>query len=192
MIQNYLLINIQPKIICIIFGKIIIIIFKNEYEYKKNKKNYEICQGICFYNMKQNEYKNQIYGVLCLNEMIVNTNYYMENNKRIKNIYEKIILFIDNNNFEPKEYLIKLLGNFITKCQQYYKPYVNITFYKLLNYTETNNIILKQKIIDVFGLIITIFPYEFKSINNSLINFLTILSKDKDEYIKNKSIQILN
>lgn len=192
MIQNYLLINIQPKIIYNIFGKIIIIIFKNEYEYKKNKKNYEICQGICFYNMKQNEYKNQIYGVLCLNEMIVNTNYYMENNKRIKNIYEKIILFIDNNNFEPKEYLIKLLGNFITKCQQYYKPYVNITFYKLLNYTETNNIILKQKIIDVFGLIITIFPYEFKSINNSLINFLTILSKDKDEYIKNKSIQILN
>lgn len=192
MIQNYLLINIQPKIICNIFGKIILIIFKNEYEYKKNKKNYEICQGICFYNMKLNEYKNQIYGVLCLNEMIVNTNYYMENNKRIKNIYEKIILFIDNNNFEPKEYLIKLLGNFITKCQQYYKPYVNITFYKLLNYTETNNIILKQKIIDVFGLIITIFPYEFRSINNSLINFLTILSKDKDEYIKNKSIQILN
>ena len=190
-IQNNLLLNIQPKIISEIFGKIIIIIFKNEYEYKKIKKNYEICQGFCFYNMKQNEYKNQICGVLCLNEMIVNTNYYMENNKHIKNIYEKIILFIDNNNFEPKEYLIELLGNFITKCQQYYKPYVNITFYKLLNYTETNNIILKQKIIDVFGLIITTFPYEFKSINNSLTNFLTILSKDKDEYIKNKSEQIL-
>ena len=190
-IQNNLSLNIQPKIISDIFGKIIIIIFKNEYEYKKIKKNYEICQGFCFYNMKQNEYKNQICGVLCLNEMIVNTNYYMENNKHIKNIYEKIILFIDNNNFEPKEYLIELLGNFISKCQQFYKPYINITFYKLLNYIETNNIALKQKIIDVFGLIITIFPYEFKSINNSLINFLTILSKDKDEYIKTKSNQIL-
>ena len=191
-IQNNLLLNIQPKIIGDIFGKIIIIIFKNEYEYKKIKKNYEICQGFCFYNMKQNEYKNQICGVLCLNEIIINTNYYMENNKHIKNIYEKIILFIDNNNFEPKEFLIELLGNYINKCQQYYKPYVNITFYKLLNYTETNNIILKQKIIDVFGLIIIIFPYEFKSIKNSLINFLTILSKDKDEYIKNKSNLILN
>ena len=52
-IQNNLLLNIQPKIISEIFGKIIIIIFKNEYEYKKIKKNYEICQGFCFYNMKQ-------------------------------------------------------------------------------------------------------------------------------------------
>jgi hypothetical protein len=115
----------------------------------------------------------------------------MENNKYIKNIYEKIILFIDNNNFEPKEYLVDLLGKFINKTQQYYKPYINITFYKLLNYIETDNTCLKQKIIDVIGIIISIFPYEFRSINESLINFLSLLSKDKDEYIKNKSSQIL-
>lgn len=190
-LQNNLLLNIQPLIINEIFSKIIIIIFKNEYEYKKIKKYYEICQGFCFYNMKQNEFKNQICGVLCLKELILNTNYYNENTKYIKNLYEKIILFIDNNNFEPTECLIELLGNFIIKCQQYYKPYVNITFYKLLNYIETNNIILRQKIIDVIGIIIKIFPYEFQNINNSLINFLSILSKDKDEYIKNKSNQIL-
>ena len=190
-IQNNLLLNIQPIIISEIFKKIILIIFKNEIEYNKIKKYYEMCQGFCFYNMKQNEYKNQICGVLCLKELILNTNYYMKNNKCIKNIYEKIILFIDNNNFEPKEILIEFLGNFINKCQQYYKQFVNITFYKLLNYIETNNINLKQKIIDVIGIIISIFPYEFQNINESLIKFLTILSKDKDNYIKNKSSQIL-
>ena len=191
-IQNNLSLNIQPKIISEIFGKIVIIIFKNENELKKKIKNYEICQGFCFYNMKQNEYKNQICGVLCLKELITNTNYYIGKNKHIKNIFEKIILFFDNNNFEPKEYLIELLGNFITKCQQYYKPYINITVYKLLNYIESNCIALKRKIINILGLIITTFPYEFRCINNSLINFLTILSKDKDEYIKNKANQILN
>ena len=191
-IQNNLLLNIQPKAISEIFGKIILILFNNEYENKKLKKIYEICQGFCFYNMKQNEYKNQICGVLCLKEIIINTNYYMDNNKFIKNIYEKIILFIDNNNFEPKEYLVELLGIFITRTQQYYKPYINITFYKLLNYIETNNIILKQKILDVLGIIITIFPYEFISINESLINFLVLLLKEDNEYIKNKSNKILN
>ena len=191
-IQNNLLLNIEPKTISEIFSKIILILFKNEYDNKKMKKLFEICQGFCFYNMKQNEYKNQICGVLCLKEIIININYYMENDKCIKNIYEKIILFIDNNNFEPKEYLIELLGKFINKTQQYYKPYINITFYKLLNYIETENIVLKQKIIDVLGIIISIFPYEFRNINESLINFLVLLSKDKDEYIKNKSNQILN
>ena len=190
-IQNSLLLNIEPKIISLIFGKIILLIFKNEIEYKKIKKYYEIVQGFCFYNMKQNEYKNQICGVLCLKELIINTNYFVENNKCIKNIYEKIILFIDNNNFEPKEILIEFLGNFINKCQQYYKQFVNITFYKWLNYIETNNINLKQKIIDVIGIIISSFPYEFQNIKESLIKFLTILSKDKDNYIRNKSNQIL-
>ena len=190
-IQNNLLLNIQPIIISEIFKKIILIIFKNDIEYKNIKKYYEICQGFCFYNMKQNEYKNQICGVFCLKELILNTNYYVKNNKCIKNIYEKIILFLDNNNFEPKEILIELLGYFINKCQQYYKQFVNITFYKLLNYIETNNINLKQKIIDVLGIIILTFPYEFQNINESLIKFLTILSKDKDNYIKNKANQIL-
>ena len=190
--QNNLTLNIQPKIISSIFRKIISIIFTSEIKYKKIKKYYEICQGFCFYNMKQNEYKCQICGVLCLNELILNTNYYLESNKYIKNLYEKIILFIDNNNFEPKEHLIELLKNFIIKCQQFYKPYVNITFYKLLNYLETDNILLKHKIIDIMGLIIALFPYEFRNINDSLINFLTILAKDKDDYIKNKSNQILN
>ena len=191
-LQNNLLSNIQPSIISEIFGKIIIIIFKDEYEYKKIKKNYEISQGFCFYNMKQNEFKNQICGVLCLKSLIENTNYYNDHAKLIKSLYEKIILFIDNNNFEPKEFLIEILVIFLTKCQHHYKPYINIIFYKLLNFIETNNVILRQKIIDALAIIIRIYPYEFHSIESSLINFLSILSKDKDEYIRKKSNQILN
>ena len=86
-IQNNLSLNIQPNIISDIFSKIIYIIFKNEYENKIKKEYFEIFQGFCYYNMKQNEYKNQIVGVLCLKELIVKTNYYIQNKKYIKNIY---------------------------------------------------------------------------------------------------------
>lgn len=192
MIQNNLLLNIQPKIISNTFGKIISIIFGNEYEINKTKKEYyEICQGFCFYNMKQNEYKNQICGVLCLEELITKTNYYIDKNKYIKCIYEKIILFIDNNNFEPKEILVELQGIFISKCQQNYKPYVNITLYKLINNIETNNINLRHRIIDVLEIIFNLFPYEFKNINESILNFLNLLTNDKDDYIRNKSNKML-
>mgnify|MGYP002625459556 CR=1 FL=1 len=191
-IQNNLLLNIQPKIISSTFGKIILIIFGSEYEVKQNKKEfYEMCQGFCFYNMKQSEYKNQICGVLCLKELITKTNYYLDKNKYIKCIYEKIILFIDNNNFEPKEILVELQGIFISKCQQNYKPYVNITLYKLFNYFETNNISLKHRIIDVLEIILNLFPYEFKNIKESILNFLHLLTNDKDDYIKNKSNKML-
>ena len=192
-IQNNLLLNIQPKIISSTFGKIISIIFGNENEVNKTRKEYfEICQGFCFYNMKQNEYKNQICGVLCLEELITKTNYYIDKNKYIKCIFEKIILFIDNNNFEPKEILVELQGIFISKCQQNYKPYVNITLYKLLNNIETNNISLKHRIIDVLEIILNLFPYEFKNINESILNFCHLLTNDKDDYIRNKSNKILN
>lgn len=190
-IQNNLSLNIQPNIISDIFSKIISIIFKTEYENKIKKEYFEIFQGFCYYNMKQNEYKNQIVGVLCLKELIVKTNYYIQNKKYIKNIYEKIILFIDNNNFEPKSILVELLEHFVNKCQQYYKPYINVTFYKLLNNLETDDINLKRKIIDVLGIIILMFPYEFRNIKDSMDNFLILLSKDKDEYIKYKSNKIL-
>jgi len=191
-IQNNLLLNIQPKIISNTFGKIISIVFGNECEITKAKKEYyEICQGFCFYNMKQNEYKNQICGVLCLEELITKTNYYKDKNKYIKCIYEKIILFIDNNNFEPKEILVELQGIFINKCQQNYKPYVNITLYKLLNNIETSNISLKHRIIDVLEIILNLFPHEFKNINESILNFLHLLTNDKDDYIRNKSNKML-
>jgi len=191
-IQNNLLLNIQPKIISNTFGKIISTIFGNEYGVNKVKKEYyEICQGFCFYNMKQNEYKNQICGVLCLEELITKTNYYIDKNKYIKCIFEKIILFIDNNNFEPKEILVELQGIFISKCQQNYKPYVSITLYKLLNNIETNNINLRHRIIDVLEIMLNLFPYEFKSINESILNLLHLLTNDKDDYIRNKSNKIL-
>ena len=188
-IQNNLSINISPKFISNIFSIIMEIIMKDND--RKMKKYYEISQGFCFYNMKQNEYENQICGVLCLKELINNTNYFVGNKKCIKNISEKILLFLDNNNFEPKIYLIDILFIFINKSQKEFKPYVNVTFYKLLNYFEFNDITLKQKILDVFDIILHLFPYEFIHINESLMNFFNILSKDRNDYIKKKSNQIL-
>ena len=187
-LQNNLSLNIQSKIISEIFGKIISKLLDNSID----KKYYEICQGFCFYNMKQNDFKNQICGVLCLKQLIIKSNYFVEKHKYIKTLYEKIILFLDNNNFVPKGYLVELLGFFIVKVNKKYKPFVNITLYKLLNCIEINNINLKRNIIDVIGIIITLFPFEFNNVNKSLVNFLSILSKDKDNYINDKSTQILS
>ena len=190
-IQKSIVLNIPPEKISEIFGKIINCVFERnlfeETELKRGLKAFEIFQGFCYYNMKQSSYNNQIIGVLCFKELISNTDYYIINKKFIKNINEKIILFLDNTNFEPKIILYEILSTFIKKCEKLFEPYINITLYKILNYIEDNDFEIKRKVIDVFILIITYFPYEFQNISNSIINYLNLIVKNNnDSYITNK------
>ena len=190
-IQKNIVSNIPCEKICEIFGKIINCLFEKnligEKELKRGIKTFEILQGFCYYNMRQSSYSNQLTGVLCFKEFISNTDYYISNKRFIKNINEKIILFLDNNNFEPKRILYEILSTFIKKCEKLFEPYIKITLYKILNYIEVNDVDLKRKVIDVFILIITDFPYEFQNISNSIINYLNLIIKNNnDSYITNK------
>ena len=113
-IQKNIVSNIPCEKICEIFGKIINCLFEKnligEKELKRGIKTFEILQGFCYYNMRQSSYSNQLTGVLCFKEFISNTDYYISNKRFIKNINEKIILFLDNNNFEPKRILYEILS----------------------------------------------------------------------------------
>lgn len=196
-IQKIILLNLPPNLISEIFGKIILILFsKNlvkEKDIKKLKKTFEIIQGFCFYNMKQHLYINQINGVLCLKELISKIDYYIYNKKIIQNIFEKIMLFLDNDNFEPKKELFELLSIFIKICGKLFEPYINITFYKLLNFIEINDTIIKRKVIDALYIILLDFSYEFINISDSIINYLKLLiQKDNDIYIMNKCQEVLS
>ena len=191
-IQKIILLDISEDKISQIFGNIIIKLFSNniinEKILKHVKKYSTIFQGFCFYNMKQNQKKNQVIGILCLKELIINMEFYSNNKKYIKNLFEKIILFLDNNNFEPKSDLLELFKIFIIKSNRLIEPYINITLYKLLNYIETKDINIRRKIIDILSIIISEFPSEFQNISNSIINYLNILIKNNnnDSFIKRK------
>ena len=196
-LQKIILMDITPDKISEIFGKIIFELFSKkisrEKEIKRMIKTTEIIQGFCFYNMKQSLYINQKIGVLCLKELISKTEYYINNKKYIKNFFEKIILFLENNNFEPKEDLLELFSIFIKKCDKLFEPYINITLYKLLNLIEDDSINIRRKIIDIIVLIISDFPHEFLYISNSLIKFFNILIINNDDiYLKNKCQEALS
>jgi predicted transcriptional regulator YdeE len=55
--------------------------FNDNIDESQNKINYEICQGFCIYNMKQNDEFCQNCGVLCLKELIISLNFFLKNNK---------------------------------------------------------------------------------------------------------------
>ena len=189
--------NIHSKInldfLSKIFKEIIQMLFNdnNNIAQNQNKQNYEICQGFCIYNMKQNDELCQICGVLCLKELIINLNYFLQNNKYMKYLWEKLILFIENDNFGNKIFLLQCFNELIKKCKEKFKQFANITMYKILDFLQDNENDLRKEALNILYLLIFHCPKDISSLKNQLIDFISVLQEEKDEFIQNKCNQIL-
>ena len=195
-IQSNIVSDIPPLYIGEIFKKIIFYLFNDEEGQNRlpiNKELFEICQGFCFYNMKLKDNNNQLVGILCLNILLTEIDYsFLNKNNFSQYIWEKISLFLDSENFLPKNYLLKYIYDFISKFKIPFKPYVNIAIYKILEFLDNNDANIRKASLNILGLLISFYPNEIQPIKNSIIKLLTILHNDKDDNIRNKSIYIYN
>ena len=195
-IQSNIVSDIPPLYIGEIFKKIIFYLFNDEEGQNRlpiNKELFEICQGFCFYNMKLKDNNNQLVGILCLNILLTEIDYsFLNKNNFAQYIWEKISLFLDSENFIPKNYLLKYIYDFISKFKIPFKPYVNIAIYKILEFLDNNDANIRKASLNILGLLISFYPNEIQPIKNSIIKLLTILHNDKDDNIRNKSIYIYN
>ena len=192
-IQSNIHSKINLEFISKIFKEIIQILFNdnNNIAQNQNKQNYEICQGFCIYNMKQNDELCQICGVLCLKELIINLNFFLQNNKYMKYLWEKLILFIENDNFGNKIFLLQCFNELIKKCKEKFKQFANITMYKILDFLQDNENDLRKEALNILYLLIFHCPKDISSLKNQLIDFISVLQEEKDEFIQNKCNQIL-
>ena len=196
-IQSNILSEISPLYIGEIFKKIILYIFNEDGDLNRKiicKDLFEICQGFCLYNMRQNQYNNQLSGIICLNILLNEINYYSFLNIKHYMIYiwEKIYFFLGFQNFEPKEYLLKYLFDFISKFRSSFKPYVDLAIYKILEFLDNKNYNIRKNSLNVLSLLISFYPNEIKPIKSLIVQLLTILINDKNENIRNKSKYIYN
>ena len=192
-IQSNIHSNINFEYVSKIFKGIIQLLFNfnDNIDESQNKINYEICQGFCIYNMKQNDEFSQNCGVLCLRELIINLNFFLKNNKYMKYLWEKLILFIENDNFGNKLYLLQCFSELINKCKEKFKQFSNITLYKILDFLQDNNIELRKETLNILYLLIYYCPNGIETIKNQLIDFISFLEDKKNEFIKMKCNQIL-
>ena len=195
-IQSNIQCNISSIYIGEIFKKIIFYLFFDEEENIKepiNKKHFEICQGFCLYNMKLKSNKNQEVGIICLNILLNELDYsFLNQNNFVYYIWENITYFLDEPNFFPKNYLLKYLSDFISKFKIQFKPYVEITIYKILEYIDDKDGNIRKSSLNILGLLISFYPKEIDLIKNLIMQLLLILNRDKDENIRIKSIYIYN
>ena len=195
-IQSNIQCNISPIYIGEIFKKILFYLFFNEEKQIKqpiNKKNFEICQGFCFYNMKIKNNNNQIVGIICLNILLNEIDYsFLNKNNFVYYIWENISYFLDEPNFTPKNYLLKYIYDFISKFETIFKPFVEIVIYKILEFIDDKDGNIRKTSLNILGLLISFYPAEIEKIKKLIMKLLLILTKDKDENIRIKSIYIYN
>lgn len=195
-IQNNILSEISPIFIGDIYKQIIIHIFNEAEVINKdfvNKDIFEIYQGFCLYNMKQKQFNYQLCGIICLNILLNEIDYsFLNNDIYMSYIWEKIDLFLSWYKFSPKEYLLKYLCDLITKFKIPFKPYINLTIYRILGFIDNKNPNIRKNSLNVLNLLINFYPNEIKPIKSSITKLLIILQNDKDTIIREESINIYN
>jgi hypothetical protein len=143
--------------------------------------------------MKLKGINNQSVGIICLNILLNEINYsFLNVNNFVIYIWEKLSIYMDSSSFFPKNNLLKYIYDFISKFKNAFKPFVNIAIYKILEFIDNNDIIIRKTSLNILGLLISFYPNEIEPIKYSIMQLLLILHNDPDGNIRNKSIYIYN
>lgn len=144
---------------------------------------YELFQGFCIYNMKQEFKANQICGSLCLTSLIETCQNVLQP-QYLKYLWENIMLFIDLPNYQAKSELLNSLISLIFAAENLFKPFATVTLYKILDYLTDNDWFKRKLALNVVYTLVIYCQEEIVSLKGHIIEFLKVLKSDKVKYIK--------
>ena len=156
----------------------------------EERKGYEILQGFCIYNMKQEEKDNRIVGSLCLTKLVENCPVVLQE-KYLKFIWENIINFLEMKNYTAKYELLNCLISLILGAENLFLPYANTTLYKVLDFLSDDDNNKKKLALNVIYTLIFYCKDEILPLKDHIINFLRVLKTDKVKEIREVCLLIL-
>ena len=156
----------------------------------EERKGYEMLQGFCIYNMKQEEKANRIVGSLCLTKLVENCPVVLQE-KYMKFIWENIISFIEMKNYTAKYELLNCLISLILGAENLFIPYANTTLYKVLDFLSEDDSNKKKLALNVIYTLIFYCKEEIIPLKDHITNFLRVLKTDKVKEIREVCLLIL-
>jgi len=141
-------------------------------------KSYELFQGFCIYNMKQDSKANQICGSLCLTALIETCPNVLQP-QYLKYLWENLVLFIDLPNYQAKSELLNSLISLIFAAENLFKPFATVTLYKILDYLTDNDWFKRKLALNVVYTLVIYCQEEIVSLKGHIIEFLKVLKSDK-------------
>ena len=156
----------------------------------EEKRAYEMLQGFCIYNMKQEEKANRIIGSLCLTKLVENCPVVLQE-QYMKFIWENIMNFIDTKNYTAKYELLNCLISLILGAEGLFTQYANATLYKVLDFLTEDDWNKRKLALNVIYTLIFYCKDEVLPLKDHIINFLRVLKTDKVKEVREVCLLIL-
>ena len=166
------------------------IIYASEELNMEEKRAYEMLQGFCIYNMKQEEKANRIIGSLCLTKLVENCPVVLQE-QYMKFIWDNIINFIDTKNYSAKYELLNCLISLILGAEELFAQYANATLYKVLDFLTEDDWNKRKLALNVIYTLIFYCKDEIMPLKDHIINFLRVLKTDKIKEVREVCLLIL-
>jgi hypothetical protein len=151
---------------------------KNESSEEDYTSLYELLQGFCIYNLKQDSKSNQICGSLCLTSLIETCQMILQP-QYLKYLWENIIIYIDLPNYQAKSELLNSLISLIFASENLFRPFSTVTLYKILDYLTDSDWFKRKLALNVVYTLVIYCQDEIFALKGHIIEFLKVLKSDK-------------
>jgi len=164
--------------------------FASEELNMEEKRAYEMLQGFCIYNMKQEEKSNRIIGSLCLTKLVENCPIVLQE-QYMKFIWDNIINFLETKNYTAKYELLNCLISLILGAEGLFAQYASTTLYKVLDFLTEDDWNKRKIALNVIYTLIFYCKDEIMPLKEHIINFLKVLKTDKVKEVREVCLLIL-
>jgi len=158
-------------------------------------KTFEVLNGFCLHNMKNNEIKTQKQALLCYEKLIINYDYIIGNKKDIlKTFIDNIMLNLNIESLNNKYQLMYCLNKIVCMAKDKYESFIDLTIYYIKDNLFINDNNIRYITLDIINNIIKYNKSHLKEIKNKLNIYFIKLAHDKsiDNNIKRKIFDISN
>ena len=166
------------------------IIYATEELDMEEKRAYEMLQGFCIYNMKQEEKSNRIIGSLCLTKLVENCPIVLQE-QYMKFIWDNILNFIDIKNYTAKYELLNCLISLILGAEGLFAQFATATLYKVLDFLTEDDWNKRKLALNVIYTLIFYCKDEIIPLKDHIISFLRVLKTDKVKEVREVCLLIL-
>ena len=156
----------------------------------EEKRAYEMLQGFCIYNMKQEEKANRIIGSLCLTKLVENCPIVLQE-QYMKFIWDNILTFIDIKNYTAKYELLNCLISLILGAEGLFAQFATATLYKVLDFLTEDDWNKRKLALNVIYTLIFYCKDEIIPLKDHIISFLRVLKTDKVREVREVCLLIL-
>ena len=151
---------------------------------------YELMQGFCIYNIKQEDKSCNIVGGLCLNVLIQACPLVLQG-CYLNYLWKNIIFYLEKDKYNGKIEILNSLISLIFACEDSFSPYASKTLNVVLDFLSDEDWLRRKLSLNIIFALCTYCINDIQTIKDQIVNCLKVLKNDKAKEVREVSIQTL-